>query len=49
VVNNVGAGDSFITGFLYGILKKMPIMKALETGAGVASRVISVFEPWRIE
>ncbi|WP_268056896.1 fructoselysine 6-kinase [Caproiciproducens galactitolivorans] len=45
-VNTVGAGDSFIAGFLYGILTNMPIDQALEKGAKVASEVVSVFEPW---
>lgn len=46
VVNTVGAGDSFIAGFLYGILNKQPIEKALEQGARVAAEVVGVFEPW---
>lgn len=46
VVNTVGAGDSFIAGFLYGILTKQSIEKALERGARVAAQVVSVFEPW---
>lgn len=46
VVNTVGAGDAFIAGFLYGILTKEPIEKALEIGARVAAEVVSVFEPW---
>lgn len=46
IVNTVGAGDSFIAGFLCGILNKMPIEKALEVGARVAAEVVAVFEPW---
>lgn len=49
VVNTVGAGDSFIAGFLYGILTKQPIEKALEQGAKIAAKVVGVFEPWVIE
>ena len=49
VVNTVGAGDSFIAGFLYGILNDMPIKKAMELGAKVAAQVVSVFEPWVID
>lgn len=46
VVNTVGAGDSFIAGFLYGILKSYSIEQCLDLGAKIAAEVISVFEPW---
>ncbi|MDP4110048.1 MAG: fructoselysine 6-kinase [Bacillota bacterium] len=46
VVNTVGAGDSYIAGFLFGILSKMPIPQCMEIGARVAAKVVSVFEPW---
>ena len=46
VVNTVGAGDSFIAGFLYEYLKGNAMEKCLETGAKVAAEVVSVFEPW---
>ena len=46
VVNTVGAGDSFIAGFLYGILNGDDVLKCLRTGARLASSVIEVFEPW---
>jgi fructoselysine 6-kinase len=46
VVNTVGAGDSFIAGFLYGILTGKSITEALDKGAKVAAEVVSVFEPW---
>ena len=46
VVNTVGAGDSFIAGFLYGILKELPIVECLKKGAEVAASVVEVFEPW---
>lgn len=46
VVNTVGAGDSFIAGFLFSILSGKSVEKSLELGAYVASKVISVFEPW---
>lgn len=46
VVNTVGAGDSFIAGFLYGYLHQLPIQECLAKGALVASDVVQVFEPW---
>ena len=46
VVNTVGAGDSFIAGFLYGILNKYSVEDCLKKGAEVASKVVEVFEPW---
>ena len=49
VVNTVGAGDSFIAGFLYGILTNQDIPECLQIGAKVASSVVEVFEPWVIE
>lgn len=49
VVNTVGAGDSFIAGFLYGVLTGLPTRECLETGARVAAKVVGVFEPWTAE
>lgn len=46
VVNTVGAGDSFIAGFLYGILQGWPVRECLRKGAEVSSQVVQVFEPW---
>ncbi len=46
VVNTVGAGDSFIAGFLYGILNEWSVEECLHKGAEVASSVVEVFEPW---
>lgn len=49
VENTVGAGDSYISGFLYGILKGLSVKECMETGAKVSSEVIQVFEPWVTE
>lgn len=46
VVNTVGAGDSFIAGFLAGVLNGEAIDACLDKGAHVAAQVVSVFEPW---
>ena len=49
VVNTVGAGDSFIAGFLYSLLSGDDVLKCLRSGAKVASSVVQVFEPWVME
>ena len=49
VVNTVGAGDSFIAGFLAGVLKGRDIAGCLRDGARLAHQVVGVFEPWVIE
>ena len=46
VVNTIGAGDSFIAGFLFGIVSGWSIDACLHKGAEVASGVVQVFEPW---
>jgi fructoselysine 6-kinase len=46
VVNTVGAGDSYIAGFLYGILNELPVEECMKKGAAVAASVVGVFEPW---
>lgn len=46
VVNTVGAGDSFIAGFLATYVTTGDVFLSLEEGALLASRIISVFEPW---
>ena len=45
----VGAGDSFIAGFLYSLLSGDDVLKCLRSGAKVASSVVQVFEPWVME
>ena len=49
VVNTVGAGDSFISGFLYGVLNGLPVEQCLAKGAEVSAQVVQVFEPWVTE
>lgn len=46
VVNTVGAGDSFIAGFMRAVLDSCPVDDCLQAGAQVAARVVSVFGPW---
>ena len=46
VLNLCCAGDSFIAGFLYGVLNKYSVEECLQKGAEVASQVVAVFEPW---
>ncbi len=47
VVNTVGAGDSFIAGFLYGVLQGEKCLDSMRRGTENASKVISMFEPWQ--
>ncbi len=46
VVNTVGAGDSYIAGFLCGLLKGESVAQCMERGAKISAEVIQVFEPW---
>lgn len=46
VVNTVGAGDSYIAGFLAGVLRGLPVEACMKQGAEVAARVVQIFEPW---
>ncbi|WNS79235.1 fructoselysine 6-kinase [Domibacillus sp. DTU_2020_1001157_1_SI_ALB_TIR_016] len=46
VVNTVGAGDSFIAGFIHGIIRGQSIPDCLKSGATLASSVITQFEPY---
>lgn len=47
VVNTVGAGDSFIAGFMTEYLGSGQIEPSLQKGAEVAAHIISIFEPWQ--
>lgn len=46
VVNTVGAGDSFMAGFMYGIMSGKEIPECQRIGAEIAAKVVSVFGPW---
>ena len=46
VVNTVGAGDSFIAGFMEGVMKGMEILQCIENGAVLAASVVAQFEPY---
>lgn len=46
VVDTMGAGDSFIAGFIYGRLKGLPIPNCLELGASTAGKTIGYFGAW---
>ena len=46
VVNTVGAGDSYIAGFTYGLINGWDIPACQRRGAELASQVITKFEPY---
>lgn len=46
VVNTVGAGDSYMAGFMYAVMSKKEIPECQKTGAEIAAKVVGVFEPW---
>ena len=46
VVNTVGAGDSFIAGFTYGVMQGMPIPDCMKEGAKLAAKIIQIFNPY---
>lgn len=41
VVSTIGAGDGFASGFLYGLLRDMPVLDALHYGNAAAAIVVS--------
>ncbi|RDU24083.1 fructoselysine 6-kinase [Anaerosacchariphilus polymeriproducens] len=46
VVNTVGAGDSYIAGFTYGIINGYSIPECMKLGAQISAQVVSKFEPY---
>ena len=46
LVNTIGAGDSYIAGFMHGILSGMGVADCMTQGARVAAETVSVFGPW---
>lgn len=46
VINTVGAGDSYMAGFMYGIMSGKRITECQEIGAKIAAHVVSIFDPW---
>jgi fructoselysine 6-kinase len=46
VVDTMGAGDSFIAGFIFGRLTGLTIAKCLELGSVTAAKTISYFGAW---
>lgn len=46
VVNTVGAGDSYIAGFTYGIMNGLSIPECMKKGAEVSAEVVAKFEPY---
>jgi fructoselysine 6-kinase len=46
VVNTVGAGDSYIAGFTFGLLQGWTIPECMAKGAELSAQVISRFKPY---
>ena len=46
VVDTMGAGDSFVAGFLFGICEGLPIERAMEKGAANATETLKYFGGW---
>ena len=46
VVDTMGAGDSFVAGFLFGICGGLTIEKAMEKGAANATETLKYFGGW---
>ncbi len=48
LVDSMGAGDSYIAGFLSGIVDGAPIQAAMEKGAAAATETLQYFGAWEI-
>lgn len=46
IVNTVGAGDAYISGYLYGLMNKKPISDCMAIGAKAAAEIVAKFEPY---
>ena len=46
VVNTVGAGDSFISGYVYGLIQGLDIPGCLDCGARTSAEIVQKFEPY---
>lgn len=46
VINTVGAGDSFIAGFMYGVISNKTIDECLKEGATLAAEIVGKFNPY---
>lgn len=46
VVNTVGAGDSFIAGFVYGLMQGLDVPKCLKIGTDLSSEIVQLFNPY---
>lgn len=49
LVNTVGAGDSFGSGFMSGVLRDRPIDECMRLGAEKAAEIVSIFEPYHMK
>ena len=43
IIDLTGAGDLFASGFLHGLINKMPLKKCLERGTEMSSKIIQIF------